>query len=178
MLSPEYRPISLRNQQGFSLVMTILLLLILMTIGLGAMNTSDTGFRAAGNLQFQSSAMDRAQYALAQAEWWLISGTNAKNPAFFTTPTKELYPINLSRNPLNLKWDDQDSIQVDGSNSQRYIIELFATNKPLAGSGLGVTTQVAKTTCNVVNIFRITSRGESIRGATKFLQTLYSVPGC
>lgn len=185
-----------RRQSGSTLIISMIILILLMLLGVTAMKTSDTQFQLAGNLQFEDAAMNSAETAISTAENWLRTGTNYKNPGLISDPCNDrsvnhLYPMNTTvtpatpcmagynapnNDPLNISWDDSNSLQAANSN-QRYLIELLSTNNRLLGSSqtVGVRTSSG---CNQVNTYRITARGTSARGATKFVQSYYSVLSC
>lgn len=173
---------SRKQQQGASLVVAMMVLVLIMMIGIAAMNSSSTQFTLAGNLQFEDSAMNNAEAALATAEDWLKS--NYTNAGFTTrsSATGQLYPQPASgtqpNDPLTLDWSsDTTSIAVTGSTSQRYTIQLVSLNNTLLGSNLA-TGGRSNAVCNKVNTYLVTGRGVSARGATKIVQSYYSVQNC
>jgi Tfp pilus assembly protein PilX len=179
------------RQQGATLVIAMLILVLIMMIGITAVSTSNTQFKLAGNLQFEDGAMNSAETAVTTAENWLATGTNFKDAGFTTydTTKPELLPIGRlasrtspNNNPLTMSWSDTSSrsVKSDGSlddDTQRYMIELQST-----GNRLTTSSQVSggrtSSGCNQVNTYLITSRGQSHRGATKFIQSFYSVLTC
>lgn len=175
----------LNRQNGSTLVMTMVILVILMLIGVAAMVTSDTQFKLAGNLQFENTALNNSESALAVAESWLATGNNYNEGGFATynsTGNKHLYPIGYlagltapNNDPLTMTWNDDNSLEVN--STQRYLIEQLATNRKLLGSSQAVGGH-GSAGCNQVNVYRITTRGTSARGATKFTQSIYSVLSC
>lgn len=176
------------GQTGSTLIISLIILILLMLLGVTAMKTSDTQFQLAGNLQFEDAAMNNAETAINAAETWLATGTNFSNAAFTTynasAGTYQLYPVGSlaalippANDPLTMTWSDTNSLQVAGNTNQRYIIELMSTNNTLVGSSV-VTGGRASSACNKVNTYRITARGASARGATKFVQSYYSVLSC
>ncbi|OGT17698.1 MAG: hypothetical protein A2522_02410 [Gallionellales bacterium RIFOXYD12_FULL_53_10] len=174
----------------------MIILILLMLLGVTAMKTSDTQFQLAGNLQFEDAAMNSAETAISTAENWLRTGTNYKNTGLISDTcnnrsVNHLYPMNTTvtpaipcmagyaapnNDPLNMSWDDSNSLQGTNSN-QRYLIELLSANNRLIGSGQTVGGRTSSG-CNQVNTYRITARGTSARGATKFVQSYYSVLSC
>lgn len=161
------------------MVIALLILVLIMMIGITAVSTSNTQYKLAGNLQFEDGAMNNAETAVAVAENWLSTGTNYKNVGFTTydsTNTPHLYPISASNNPLTITWSDSNSVSV-GSSWQRYQIQLLSTNNLLLGSSAAAGRQ-ASGVCNKVNTYLITGRGVMPRGATKFVQSYYSVLAC
>ncbi len=185
-----------RGQRGATLVIALLVLVLIMMIGITAVSTSDTQFKLAGNLQFEDSALNNAETAMSTAESWLSAGTNYSNAAFTgidpaTNPdpgsdaaTPELLPrttvdaIRAARvnRPFSMTWADTNSAAV-GGNTQRYTIELMSVNSRLQGSSQVIGGR-ASSGCNQVNTYLITGRGTSARGATKFVQSYYSVLSC
>ena len=163
-----------RGQAGSSLVVSMIMLVVLMLMGVGAMVVSNTQFRMAGNLQFQNLAMTNAESALAQAENWIAS--NHANPNLATRVPGGLYPVGTAPDPYTMAWDDTTSEKVDLFGTQRYAIEVLAADRVLPSNSI--------TTCNIyglsgpcprVNVYRITARGTSIRGSIKVVQSIFSV---
>ncbi len=169
------------KQQGVSLITTLVMMGLLMLLGVTAMRLSKSQLNLSANLQFQSAAFNETESAVALAERWLGSGANYKSAAFKTFASGTgLFPLNYfasnSIDPLNMTWSDTNSVQ--GSNvNQRYLIELLAENKTLLPSGNSLGGRVSAG-CNRVNVYRIIGRGESSRGALKFVQSVYSVLSC
>ena len=168
------------GQKGATLIMALLVLVLIMMIGITAVTTSNTQFTLAGNLQFEDSAMNNAETAITTAEKWLATGTNFSDPGFTTynsAASPQLHPIgHLPANShLTMTWDASNSVQV--AASQRYLIELLSSKNRLPDSGQGEGGRAA-TGCNEVNTYAITARGQSGRGASKFVQSNYSVQSC
>lgn len=186
-----------RRQSGSTLIISLIILVILMLLGVTAMNTSDTQYKLAGNLQFEDAAMNNTETAVAAAETWLATGTNYLNAgltsdACISRSVAHLYPLDSTvtpatlclsgyaapdNNPLTMVWDNGNSVRAATDNNQRYLIELMSINNTLVGSSVA-TGGRASSGCNKVNTYRITARGASARGATKFVQSYYSVLSC
>lgn len=181
------------RQAGATLVIALLILVLIMMIGVTAVSTSDTQYKLAGNLQFEDSALNNAETAVTAAESWLSTGSNY-NSAGFTTYNRavapEIYPIGGAGNPLSMTWRDSvddsatansvsvtDALTGNRNTSQRYYIELMSRNNRLQGSSQVVGGRTSSG-CNQVNTYQITGRGVSARGATKFVQSFYSVLSC
>lgn len=178
-----------RRQTGSTLIISLIILILLMLLGVTAMTTSDTQYKLTGNLQFEDSAMNNAETAINAAETALGNGTIALLDVGFTTAyvsangpvTAGLYPLNSGIDPFTLDWTGSggngNSYAVQVASGQRYIVELMSTNSRLVGSSQ-VTGGRSSSGCNQVNTYRITARGTSARGATKFIQSFYSVLSC
>ena len=173
----------IRQRGASSLFIIVILVLVLMLLAVTAAVLSSTQFRLAGNLQYENIAFNRAEGALASAENWLSStdvdgAQNSKNSKFEETySTGHLYPIGNNIDPLTMTWTDSNSLKLDADGTQRYLIEKYGRdNQPLGtdrSSGV-----VGRADCERVDVFRISTRGASVRGTTKLVQTIYSVRSC
>jgi Tfp pilus assembly protein PilX len=180
-----------QKQTGSTLIMGLIILILVMLLGVTAMKVSDTQFQLAGNLQFEDLAMNNAEAAIDAGERWLAGTTgSAKNylNAGFTTAatvnytsaggnamTTVLYPISSTPDPFaESTWS---GLQVEANSNQAYLIQLVSRNSTLIGSNQ-VTGGRASSGCSKVNTYRITAKGVSARGATKFVQSFYSVLSC
>lgn len=172
-------------EHGSTLITSLIILILLMLLGVASITTSDTQFKLAGNLQFEDAAMNNAETSVSSAETWLAVKTVANfTDAGFTTRSStsppQLYPINaLTADPLTMIWDDTNSVQVTDTTglvnpNQRYLIEQMSVNASLITSGQGSGGR-GSTSCTKVNTYRITARGESRRGAVRFVQSFFSV---
>lgn len=170
------------SERGSTLVISLIVLIILMLLGIGAMNTSDTQFKMAGNLQFENIALNNAETAVATAEALLADGATYKNPGLIlarSAATPQFYPIGtLGSDPLTMSWDDSNSAKLgDSDTEQRYLIENLSN-----GESLPIGSQCSgcrpNASCNRVNTYRIIARGASKRGAIKFIESYYSVLNC
>lgn len=175
----------LRRQQGATLVIALIILLLIMMIGIAAVNSSLTQYKLAGNLQFENTAMNNAEAAVSAAERFLATDGSYKNVGFTTyaSATPHLHPIGHlagltapANAPLTMAWNGTSDIEVDSPN-QRYLIEQMSANTTLAGSNQAVG-QHRTSACNQVNTYMITGRGQAPRGATKLVQSFFSVLSC
>jgi Tfp pilus assembly protein PilX len=181
---PTACPPRLHAQRGASLAIALVVITVLMLTGVAAFYASGTQFRLAGNLQYQNAALNQAETAVASAESWLATGTNFQTAGFTTyssSVTPNLYPAGYlatnSIDPLTMTWSDTNSLKVDTNGNQRYVIELLAANKRLMGSDISIGGR-SSAGCTQVNLYRITARGSSARGAAKTVQSAYSVKSC
>jgi type IV pilus assembly protein PilX len=171
-----------RTQRGATLVVALLVMVLIMMIGITAVTVSKTQFTLAGNLQFEDAAMNNAEAALAAGEAWLNASTDNYNNAGFTsagylnnaTRVNYLYPSNVTVDPLTMTWSDSNSFAIAGTDGkQRYYIQQLTINNSLGGTDLSI--RQGSFLSQKVNTYVITARGESARGAVKFVQSNYSV---
>ncbi len=181
---------NLSSERGSTLIISLIILILLMLLGVTAMKTSDTQFQLTGNLQFEDSAMNNTETAINAAETALATGVIAAgntpiDPGFTTAyvvangpVTTGLYPIGSGIDPFTLDWTGAGGLgnnySVQVTANQSYIIELLSTNNRLVGSSATCGGRSGSPP-NAVNTYRITARGVSARGATKFVQSFYSV---
>ena len=163
-----------RYQAGSSLVVSMIMLVVLMMMGVGAIVVSNTQYRMAGNFQFQNLAMASAESALSQAENWVA--LNHTDPKLTARVVGGLYPMGTGPDAYTMDWDDTTSEKVDAGGTQRYMVEVLAADRVLPSNSI--------TTCNVyglsgpcprVNVYRVSARGSSARGSTKIVQTVFTV---
>jgi len=166
------------TQRGSALIISMIILIILMLLGVTAMNTSSTAYKLASNLQFANNAMNDAEAVLSEVESALKLGTINYDHADFvaaatvTTSITGLYPIGSEISPLNTPWDNSDSVLAP-SGLGRYIIQLMSTSSVMIGSSATIGGPLSYA-CNKANTYLITTRGASSRGATKHVQSYFS----
>ncbi len=165
------------KQTGSTLIVTMIVLILIMLLGVAAINTSDMQYKLTGNLQFEEMAMNNAETAVNAAERWLET-VAATQPS--ASSVADLSSWNKSIESMT--WDNSNSSAVVGADGtangkQRYVIAYVSTNaSPLAGIGLNCFDPANEHNFDCVNTYVITGRGESGRGAVKFIQTYYAVP--
>ncbi|HTJ96677.1 MAG TPA: hypothetical protein VL381_04350, partial [Rhodocyclaceae bacterium] len=95
---------SLYKQRGATLLVSLLMLILIMILGVTAMNSSTIQAMLSGNLQFADVAMNQSEAALNTGENWLRSGTNAQNGGFAiynSTGLRWVYPAPVN-DPLTM----------------------------------------------------------------------------
>lgn len=174
MLPFEERTCKARKQSGSSLVVSMIMLVVLMLMGVGAMVVSNTQLQMAGNLQFQNIALSNADSALAQAENWLV--TNFENTKFGARVSGGIYPKGSTvPDPYTATWDSSNSEALDMFGTQRYMIEVLSLNQPKAEQSIKPCVPNGAVPCEYANIYRVTTRGASARGAVKIVQSVFAV---
>jgi Tfp pilus assembly protein PilX len=158
------------------LITGLIILAILLLLSASAVMVSNTQFKVAGNMQFQSLAISNAENAIAAAENWLNIEGNISNAGFTAAGTAGLYPVTAPIDPLTMTWDDNTSIPADGDPNKRYAIELYMTDRTPPTSSIAQCNAYGQAApCPKVNLYRISARGVSTLGATKIVQSLYAV---
>jgi Tfp pilus assembly protein PilX len=163
-----------RHQTGSSLVVSMIMLVVLMLMGVGAIVVSNTQYRMAGNFQFQNQAMAAAESALSQAELWITA--NVVHPELAARVAGGHYPLGTGPDPYTMPWNNNTSETVGGLDSQRYIIEVLGANRYLPASSVKTCPGYTLSgPCSRVNVYRITARGTCARGSVKIVQSVFTV---
>jgi PilX N-terminal len=140
------------HQSGATLVIALIILIVLMILGVGAVMTANSQFKMAGNLQFENQAKNAAENQLAIAENWL--NTNGGKATTLVKGT---------------------AVTVGGTGKDSYTLVLIGNNKiPLGGSG-SVGAGIPPAGTAQVNLFQVTGHGESARGASRDVVAIYEV---
>lgn len=182
--------LNMNKQRGATLVVALIVLVVLMILGVGAVMTANTQFKMAGNLQFENMAKNRAENQIVSAESWLNANGGINLDPSFTTAwsaaTKERHPQDqfatlgiLNNDPLNMtnaQWQANSNVSL--ANPDGYMIELLGLNKSTAGASGALGSGGPTNGCNSVNLFRVTARGISPRGGVRFVQSIYEVLSC
>jgi Tfp pilus assembly protein PilX len=183
-----HRLTTVQRQRGVtSLFVTLIVLLVMMVLGVTAALLSGTQFKLASNLQAESIAFNLAEGSTNVAQGWLVTGTNFRDEGFTTYSsgtTPQLYPIGsypagvdpaVPAWETKMTWTDANSVAIDGDATKRYFIQKLATCQSTLGSTAGRGGR-RMTKDDRADLFRITSRGTSVKGTVKVLQTTYTVP--
>lgn len=173
-----------KQHAGFSLITAVVVVLMVTIVGLSAMTVSRSQLQAAGNAQYQIAALHEADRGAATAETWLNDDNNSRNSGFKTRSSDKpgYYPAGHIKtnnlNPLTWSWADTNSIPLNNGAS-RYLIEEVARNVlPMGESQRGLVDPEGNTDCKNVDVFRVTARGTSAAGASRTVQSVYSVDAC
>lgn len=176
-----------QHQSGSALVTTIMLMAILLLLGVAAMVGSDSQYRIAGNLQFENEALTRVENVMTTAESTLVnSPTPIKGDPRFATysaATPHLFPMRTGAasdvvppDPLSGTWSGSNSLAT--APNERYRAEMLAANISSSGESAAMSTVQATGGCKQANIYRVSARVEGARGASKTVQSVYSLPSC
>lgn len=189
------------RQRGAALFMALIFLLILTILGVFGMNVSRLENLMAGNAQFQTTALNNAEYVLARAErdlQALVTSTTA-NPFLISTTTDHYYCANddsceratgdgdlidpaaliwtFASNTIELPDVANDSSDTDGNSTpddgtgQYVIVDAGYDN----ATGECLTQQCKQEVLAgaQVHVFQVTARSTSSKGARRIIQSAY-----
>jgi len=201
MNRPNHYSSNTARQRGAALFMALIFLLILTMLGVFGMNVSRLENLMAGNAQFQTTALNNAEYVLTRGERDLqaLADAGGVNP-FLAADTSDQYfcanddsclrasPDGDEIDPAALVWTFSNAqvelpdVANDGSDSdgdtnpddgtgQYIIIDAGYDN----GTGECVTQQCRQDILAgaQVHVFQVTARSTSSRGAKRIVQSAY-----
>jgi PilX N-terminal len=137
------------RQSGATLVVALIILIVLMILGVGAVMTANSQFKMAGNLQFENQAKNNAENQLVLAEIILFnSGANS---------------VYVKGQPVTVS-----------TGKDSYTIELLEGGITPPGYDTSVDPNAPAKKVKA-NLFQITGHGESARGAARDVAAIYQV---
>ena len=170
------------SQQGVALVFGLIMLLVMTLLALSGMNMSNLQFLMAGNTQQQTQALVLAENALSFGQNDIVNNIIVKNknsPAG-TTPTATgngyyIYDKTTKTIDIDVTSDAAWSTSANyrtttGESSERYIIEYIDNRDPPGATLTGDPNKLR--TLATRNLFRLSARGLSDKGARRTLQTI------
>lgn len=192
----SHTPTHTGRQRGAALFMALIFLLILTILGVFGMNISRLENMMAGNTQFQTTALNNAEYILVRGENDIkaIAKAGSGNPFNPDTDGDHYYPIGTTTasgtppsKPEDLVWTfpsqkvsipdlngdksdtDGDGIFDDGVGN--YIVEDAGLdyNKGEDDSYIGLVNPLAG---SAVQVFLVTAQSSSSRGAKRTVQSV------
>lgn len=166
-----------QHQKGTVLVVSLVFLTIMTLLAISGMNMSNLQFLMAGNSQHQALALAKAETTLLTAADYAaanissavsISPTSAGNGYYIADAiTGVTGAENIINNPSSF-WGSSSNYKIGSDSSEKYAIE-FIANRPATDGSLSLN-QASPPSRR--NIYRITARGTSVRGATRTLQAI------
>ena len=154
----------LRQQQGISLVVSLIMLLIITVIGISAMDNSISKLKMTGGSQRQSLAANDAEETLVDGEQMVDSGAYSGTDAWYFDSETEFRE--------DTSWANANTVpHADNKNDNEYIIE-YLGETPIdgetstVGSGSG-------TAGSSVHVYRVTARSTTANETTRMFQSLY-----
>jgi len=164
----NYTQPSSYRQQGAALFMALIFLLILTVLGVFGMNISRMENMMAGNAQFQTTALNNAEYTLAQGIQDILQIESAGNPY----PTGDGYHNVGDHDPAALVWDfTNKTVTLPDGSTGIYIIENAGTDND-DGEDNSYTGTINPSPGAIVQVFLVTAQSESSRGAKRIVQSV------
>jgi Tfp pilus assembly protein PilX len=170
------------RQRGAALFMALIFLLILTILGVFGMNMSRLENLMAGNTQFQTTALNNAEYTLVRGENDIrnLADTGTSNPFLKTDDTDHYFDIGTI-DPAALVWTfanqeisigrdlDDDGTADDGTG--RYVIEDAGLDNT-KGECTTYECKIAPLPSAIVQVFLVTAQSSSSRGAKRIVQSV------
>ena len=184
-----------RRQRGAALFMALLFLLILTILGVFGMNISRLENLMAGNTQFQTTALNNAEYVLVRGENDISAiAASSGNPFNPDTDGDRYYPIGTTiangtppSRPEDLVWTfasqkvsipdfNGDGSDTDGDGTADdgvgfYIIEDAGLDNS-SGEDSSFSGTVNPLAGAIVQVFQVTAQSSTSRGAKRIVQSV------
>ena len=162
---------SQKHQAGAALFMALIFLLILTLLGVFGMNVSRLENLMAGNTQFQTTALNNAEYTLARG----IEDILLVESSGLSYPTTDGYYAAGDIEPSDLSWDlfpkNTKTVTLpDGSTGEYVIINAGTDNDD--GEDSSYTGTITPAPGAIVQVFLVTAQSESSRGAKRIVQSV------
>ena len=159
---------SRRQQAGAALFMALIFLLILTMLGVFGMNVSRLENLMAGNTQFQTTALNNAEYALARGVEDIIKIESDGNPF----PTTGGYHTVGDVEPSDLEWSfTRNTVSLPDGGSGEYVILNAGTDND-DGEDSSYTGTITPAPGAIVQVFLVAAQSESSRGAKRIVQSV------
>lgn len=183
------------RQRGAALFMALIFLLILTILGVFGMNISRLENLMAGNTQFQTTALNNAEYVLVRGENDISAiAASSGNPFNPDTAGDHYYPIGTTiatgtppSRPEDLVWNfpsqkvsipdfNGDGSDTDGDGTADdgvgfYIIEDAGLDNS-AGEDSSFSGTINPLAGAIVQVFQVTAQSSSSRGAKRIVQSV------
>jgi len=184
---------SVRRQRGAALFMALIFLLIMTILGVFGMNLSRLENMMAGNAQFQTTALNNAEYVLVRGENDIKSVVgNPFNPDtagdhYYTVDTTDFDPAAGIQQPTDLVWNfnavtvslpdvNGDGSDTDGDGTAddgtgQYVIQDAGLDNA-DGEDSSFSGTINPLAGAVVQVFLVTAQSGTARGAMRTLQSV------
>lgn len=161
------------RQQGVSIIVALVMLLVLTLLGVSSMNSSIVELKMATSMQQQGVALNRAEELLRVGE------TNIQaildNPAAFDfAAAGDGYYITADGiNVHDVDWSTLalTAIQPDLGVNDIYVVEYLGA-KPIPGESVKIATD-GRIVGGAVHTFRLTTRSAAGKGAVRLVQSIF-----
>jgi Tfp pilus assembly protein PilX len=172
------KPATRAQQQGSFLLIVLALILTMGLFGLYMFSNARMQYQMVGNVQYSEQAFNQAEATVVAAERWLRGEGNTKVAGFGSrdNTTPEIFPIgglkDLSLDPTTMEWTNSNS-KLAGNG--RYLIEKVGVSIPQGESG---NQPRPSTACRTVDIFRIYTQSNAVKGTTRMVEVMFAADGC
>jgi Tfp pilus assembly protein PilX len=169
MQSTRHKTCPCRHRQtGAALFMALIFLLILTMLGVFGMNVSRLENLMAGNTQFQTTALNNAEYTLARGVEDILK-IEADGLAY---PATAGYHTVGDVEPSDMVWGfTKKSVSLPDGGSGDYIILNAGTDND-DGEDSSYTGVITPAPGAIVQVFLVTAQSESSRGAKRIVQSV------
>jgi type IV pilus assembly protein PilX len=169
-------------QQGVSLIVALIMLIVLTLIGVSSMNTAIVELKMAGSSQQQGLALNRADELLRIGEDDVQTIADTPGTFDFATPGDGYYVVADDIDVFNLDWEGSGLTSISGGKFATsgvfmggdrgdYVVEYIGEKDVIGESGSeGGDQGVAG---SKVYTYRITARSEGAKGALRLVQSIY-----
>ena len=159
---------SRHRQQGAALFMALIFLLILTVLGVFGMNISRLENMMAGNAQFQTTALNNAEYTLARGVEDILKIESDVKPF----PTSAGYHDVTDIDPSSLVWGfTNKTVTLPDGSTGIYVIANAGTDND-DGEDNSYSGTINPSPGAIVQVFLVTAQSESSRGAKRIVQSV------
>ena len=159
---------SRQNQQGAALFMALIFLLILTILGVFGMNISRMENMMAGNAQFQTTALNNAEYTLARGVEDILQIESSGQPFPTTAGYHEVGDID----PADIIWGfSHKTVTLPDGSTGMYVIANAGTDND-DGEDNSYSGTINPAPGAIVQVFLVTAQSESSRGAKRIVQSV------
>jgi Tfp pilus assembly protein PilX len=169
MQNTQHKTYPYRHRQtGAALFMALIFLLILTMLGVFGMNISRLENLMAGNTQFQTTALNNAEYTLARG----IEDIRNVDALGLPYPTTAGYHTVGDYDPSDLVWNfTKKTVSLPDGSTGDYVIMNAGTDND-DGEDNSYTGVISPAPGAVVQVFLVTAQSESSRGAKRIVQSV------
>ncbi len=165
-------PASAHSQEGISILVALVMLIVLTLIGVSSMNSSIVELKMAGSMQQQGVAMNRAEELLRVGEDAIAAIIT--NPAAFdfATAGDAFYNNDDAINVYQIDWPAQGLVTTPGTHTNDAYVTEYLGAKPIPGETIKIAND-GTIIGGVVHTFRITTRSVAGKNALRLVQSIY-----
>jgi type IV pilus assembly protein PilX len=172
----RHQPVTLSvnpyRQQGVSILVAIIMLLVLTLIGVSSMKTAIIELKMAGSMQQQGVALNRAEELLRVSELD-IDAILADPAAYDFAAPGDGYYINADAiNVRQIDWVAQGLTATQGANTNDFYVTEYLGAKPIPGESVKVAAD-GRIIGGAVHTFRLTTRSATGKSAVRLVQSIY-----